>query len=144
MGQDLERDLKQYGVCSGHEPDSQEFSTLGGWVSTRASGMKKNTYGNIEDIVQNVTYSRAPTIASSAQGGASGLELPEELVKQFANELKAAIPTPESSLVEDDPDDGTQGAHSKKEGGNLHMHDGASKGNKSYKLFNKCPAGSAI
>jgi len=42
-------------MCSGHEPDSAEFSTLGGWVSTRASGMKKNTYGNIEDIVQNVT-----------------------------------------------------------------------------------------
>lgn len=54
-GTDLERDLKQYGVCSGHEPDSQEFSTLGGWISTRASGMKKNTYGNIEDIVQNIT-----------------------------------------------------------------------------------------
>jgi alkyldihydroxyacetonephosphate synthase len=54
VGQDLERDLKQYGMCSGHEPDSAEFSTLGGWVSTRASGMKKNTYGNIEDIVQNV------------------------------------------------------------------------------------------
>jgi alkyldihydroxyacetonephosphate synthase len=28
-----------------------EFSTLGGWINTRASGMKKNTYGNIEDIV---------------------------------------------------------------------------------------------
>jgi len=55
LGQDLERDLKQYGVCSGHEPDSAEFSTLGGWISTRASGMKKNTYGNIEDIVVNVT-----------------------------------------------------------------------------------------
>lgn len=54
-GQDLERDLKQYGVCSGHEPDSMEFSTLGGWISTRASGMKKNTYGNIEDIICNVT-----------------------------------------------------------------------------------------
>jgi len=54
-GQDLERDLKQYGVCSGHEPDSMEFSTLGGWISTRASGMKKNTYGNIEDIVNNIT-----------------------------------------------------------------------------------------
>jgi alkyldihydroxyacetonephosphate synthase len=50
-GQDLERDLKQYGMCSGHEPDSAEFSSLGGWISTRASGMKKNTYGNIEDIV---------------------------------------------------------------------------------------------
>jgi len=31
-----------------------EFSTLGGWISTRASGMKKNKYGNIEDIVQNI------------------------------------------------------------------------------------------
>ena len=56
QGQDLERDLKKYGVCSGHEPDSQEFSTLGGWISTRASGMKKNTYGNIEDMLCNVTY----------------------------------------------------------------------------------------
>lgn len=37
-------------VC-GHEPDSIEFSSLGGWVSTRASGMKKNKYGNIDDII---------------------------------------------------------------------------------------------
>jgi len=29
---------------------------MGGWVSTRASGMKKNTYGNIEDMVCNFTY----------------------------------------------------------------------------------------
>jgi alkyldihydroxyacetonephosphate synthase len=50
-GKDLEKELERYGVCSGHEPDSQEFSTLGGWISTRASGMKKNRYGNIEDIV---------------------------------------------------------------------------------------------
>jgi alkyldihydroxyacetonephosphate synthase len=54
IGQDLERELKNYGVVLGHEPDSVEFSTLGGWISTRASGMKKNVYGNIEDIVQNV------------------------------------------------------------------------------------------
>ena len=25
--------------------------SLGGWVATRASGMKKNRYGNIEDLV---------------------------------------------------------------------------------------------
>ena len=55
-GQDLERDLKMSGVVSGHEPDSMEFSTLGGWISTRASGMKKNTYGNIEEIVQDITF----------------------------------------------------------------------------------------
>jgi len=54
-GADLERELMQYGVVTGHEPDSHEFSTLGGWISTRASGMKKNTYGNIEDIVCNIT-----------------------------------------------------------------------------------------
>ena len=51
VGQDLERDLKPYGVLSGQEPDSAEFSTLGGWISTRMSGMRKNTYGNIEDVV---------------------------------------------------------------------------------------------
>ena len=31
-----------------------EFSTVGGWVATRASGMKKNVYGNIEDLVVHV------------------------------------------------------------------------------------------
>ncbi|XP_068101543.1 alkyldihydroxyacetonephosphate synthase, peroxisomal [Hyperolius riggenbachi] len=50
-GQDLERQLGESGYCTGHEPDSMEFSTLGGWVATRASGMKKNIYGNIEDLV---------------------------------------------------------------------------------------------
>lgn len=54
-GRDLEAELATYGLCCGHEPDSSEFSTLGGWISTRASGMKKNRYGNIEDIVQAVT-----------------------------------------------------------------------------------------
>ena len=38
----------------GHEPDSFEFSTLGGWIATKASGMKRIKYGNIEDIVREV------------------------------------------------------------------------------------------
>jgi alkyldihydroxyacetonephosphate synthase len=54
VGQDLEREMKALGYTVGHEPDSYEFSTLGGWVATRASGMKKNVYGNIEDIVVSV------------------------------------------------------------------------------------------
>lgn len=54
VGQDLDRVLKGEGYTMGHEPDSVEFSTLGGWVATRASGMKKNVYGNIEDIVVRV------------------------------------------------------------------------------------------
>lgn len=54
VGQDLERELHQQGFTSGHEPDSYEFSSLGGWVATRASGMKKNVYGNIEDLLVHV------------------------------------------------------------------------------------------
>lgn len=50
-GKDLVRKLEDIGLTMGHEPDSLEFSTLGGWVATRASGMKKNVYGNIEDII---------------------------------------------------------------------------------------------
>lgn len=54
-GQELERQLGEKGFCTGHEPDSMEFSTLGGWVATRASGMKKNQYGNIEDLLVHCT-----------------------------------------------------------------------------------------
>ena len=54
-GKDLEERLERVGYTSGHEPDSLELSTLGGWIATNASGMKKNKYGNIEDIVESVT-----------------------------------------------------------------------------------------
>ena len=53
-GKNLEEKLQKQGYTVGHEPDSIELSTLGGWISTNAAGMKKNRYGNIEDIVQNV------------------------------------------------------------------------------------------
>ncbi len=54
-GNQLEAALAAEGFTSGHEPDSLELSTLGGWIATNASGMKKNRYGNIEDIVENIT-----------------------------------------------------------------------------------------
>ena len=54
-GKDLEEALNKEGYTVGHEPDSYEFSTVGGWISTNAAGMKKHRYGNIEDIVQNLT-----------------------------------------------------------------------------------------
>ncbi len=55
VGRHIQEQLAVYGFTMGHEPDSVEFSTLGGWVATHASGMKKNKYGNIEDIVLDVT-----------------------------------------------------------------------------------------
>lgn len=55
VGKDMEEALALKGLTVGHEPDSLEFSTLGGWVATRSSGTKQQTYGNIEDIVSKVT-----------------------------------------------------------------------------------------
>ncbi len=52
-GIELANYLAKHGYTTGHEPDSYEFSTVGGWISTNASGMKKNRYGNIEDIVDS-------------------------------------------------------------------------------------------
>jgi alkyldihydroxyacetonephosphate synthase len=55
VGRDIISALAAEGFTMGHEPDSVEFSTLGGWIATHASGMKKNRYGNIEDLVLDVT-----------------------------------------------------------------------------------------
>jgi len=50
-GRQIAQQLAREGFTIGHEPDSFEFSTLGGWVATHASGMKKNRYGNIENLL---------------------------------------------------------------------------------------------
>ena len=54
IGRHIQTRLAGMGFTLGHEPDSVEFSTLGGWIATYASGMKKNRYGNIEDLVLDV------------------------------------------------------------------------------------------
>jgi alkyldihydroxyacetonephosphate synthase len=59
VGRQIAEALAKHGFTMGHEPDSVEFSTLGGWIATHCSGMKKNRYGNIEDIVLDVTVATA-------------------------------------------------------------------------------------
>jgi alkyldihydroxyacetonephosphate synthase len=54
-GLEIEEQLARHGFTLGHEPDSAEHSTLGGWIATNASGMKKNRYGNIEELVLSVS-----------------------------------------------------------------------------------------
>lgn len=54
VGRHIMSQLAEYGFTMGHEPDSVEFSTLGGWIATHASGMKKNKYGNIENLVLDI------------------------------------------------------------------------------------------
>jgi alkyldihydroxyacetonephosphate synthase len=78
VGRHIMAELKKYGVTMGHEPDSVEFSTLGGWIATNASGMKKNRYGNIEDLVLDVTVATASGTlerASASPRESVGLDL---------------------------------------------------------------------
>src|SRR5688500_5465877 len=64
VGRHLQAELARHGFTMGHEPDSVEFSTLGGWIATHASGMKKNRYGNIEDLVLDVSVVTADGMLS--------------------------------------------------------------------------------
>jgi alkyldihydroxyacetonephosphate synthase len=50
-GPQLEAWLAASGMTAGHFPQSFEFSTLGGWLATRATGAFSNRYGKIEDLV---------------------------------------------------------------------------------------------
>jgi len=53
-GPDLERQLNDKGLTLGHFPQSWEFSSLGGWIATRASGGLSNRYGSMEDLLVGV------------------------------------------------------------------------------------------
>jgi len=72
-GSEIEEQLSRHGFTLGHEPDSAELSTLGGWIATNASGMKKNRYGNIEDLVLSIS-------AVTPSGDLSRAAVPRESV----------------------------------------------------------------
>ncbi len=55
FGPDMEDQLKARGWTMGHHPDSFVWSTLGGWIATRSSGMQSDKYGDIADIVRGLT-----------------------------------------------------------------------------------------
>ena len=66
-GRHLVTELGKHGLTMGHEPDSLELSTLGGWIATNASGMKKNRYGNIEDLVLDMQVVTARGVLTRSQ-----------------------------------------------------------------------------
>lgn len=53
-GPALEAALKPYGLSPRFYPQSFEFSTLGGWIATRAGGHYCTLYTHIDDIVESV------------------------------------------------------------------------------------------
>jgi len=52
-GPGLEAQLAEHGLTLRHFPQSFEFSTLGGWVATRAGGHFATVYTHIDDLVQS-------------------------------------------------------------------------------------------
>ncbi|WP_296139342.1 FAD-binding oxidoreductase [uncultured Tessaracoccus sp.] len=53
-GPHMEEQLQARGWTMGHQPDSFVWSTLGGWIATRSSGMQSDKYGDIADITRGL------------------------------------------------------------------------------------------
>jgi alkyldihydroxyacetonephosphate synthase len=53
-GPGLEQQLGERGLTLRHFPQSFEFSTLGGWIATRAGGHFATLYTHIDDLVESV------------------------------------------------------------------------------------------
>src|SRR5664279_2409254 len=53
-GPGLERQLAEHGLTLRHFPQSFEFSTLGGWIATRAGGHFATLYTHIDELVESV------------------------------------------------------------------------------------------
>ncbi|EGC33025.1 alkyl-dihydroxyacetonephosphate synthase [Dictyostelium purpureum] len=73
MGPHLEEQLNKQGVSLGHDPDSFEFSTLGGWLATCSSGHQSDKYGDIEDMAvsfRTVTPTGTLELRNGARAGA--------------------------------------------------------------------------
>jgi alkyldihydroxyacetonephosphate synthase len=54
FGPHLEEQLNARGWTVGHFPDSFSYSTLGGWIATRSSGMQSDKYGDVTDLTRAV------------------------------------------------------------------------------------------
>jgi len=55
LGPALEDQLREHGLTLRHFPQSFEYSTLGGWIATRAGGHYATLHTHIDDFVQSVT-----------------------------------------------------------------------------------------
>jgi alkyldihydroxyacetonephosphate synthase len=53
-GPGLEDQLREHGLTLRHFPQSFEYSTLGGWIATRAGGHFATHYTHIDDLVESV------------------------------------------------------------------------------------------
>lgn len=51
LGPEVEAALAPHGLRLGHEPQSFELSSVGGWVATRSAGHRSTGVGKIDELV---------------------------------------------------------------------------------------------
>jgi alkyldihydroxyacetonephosphate synthase len=68
----LEDQLRPYGYTLRHFPQSFEFSTLGGWLATRAGGHYATLYTHIDDLVESLRVVTGVGISESWRLPGSG------------------------------------------------------------------------
>lgn len=72
LGPALEHQLRPHGLTLRHFPQSFEFSTLGGWLATRAGGHYATVHTHIDDFVQSLRLVTPAGAGTSWQVPASG------------------------------------------------------------------------
>ncbi len=68
----LESQLAEHGFTLRHFPQSFEFSTLGGWIATRAGGHFATLYTHVDDLVESIRTVTPSGVLESRRLPASG------------------------------------------------------------------------
>jgi len=72
FGPQLEAQLRPHGLTLRHFPQSFEFSTLGGWLATRAGGHFATLYTHIDDLVESMRVVTPVGVSESRRLPGSG------------------------------------------------------------------------
>ncbi|MBB4931160.1 alkyldihydroxyacetonephosphate synthase [Lipingzhangella halophila] len=72
LGPALEDQLRPHGLSLRHFPQSFEFSSLGGWLATRAAGHYATLYTHIDDMVESMRVVTPGGVAQSLRVPGSG------------------------------------------------------------------------
>lgn len=81
LGPELAAQLKAHGFTLRHFPQSFEFSTLGGWIATRAGGHYATQYTHIDDFVESTRLvTPAGTMQTRRLPGSGAGPAPDRLV----------------------------------------------------------------
>ncbi|MEU6669142.1 FAD-binding oxidoreductase [Streptomyces sp. NPDC046727] len=72
LGPHLESQLSPHGLTLRHFPQSFEFSTLGGWLATRAGGHYATLFTHIDDLVESLRVITPSGVSASRRLPGSG------------------------------------------------------------------------